>query len=112
MNSRLPDLTEKEIRRLCSEYPKNKELIDDALEESLDAGVRKPMLQDLALGRGYAKSSIHFMSEVSYKREKQRAKICIAQRFGLPTSRAERRARCEAEESEDTNELHQERTVA
>ena len=84
MNSRLADSTEKEIRRLCLEYPKHKDLIDDALLESLDAGVRKPMLEDLALGRGYAKSQIFFMSEVSYKQEKRRAKICIAKRFGLP----------------------------
>lgn len=86
MNSRLPDSTEREIRRLCSEYPEHKELIDDALEEALDAGVVKPMLEDLALGRGYNKSSIYYMGATSYKEEKYRAKLCIAQRFGLQIS--------------------------
>lgn len=84
MRSRLPIVTELALRKILSEYPINKDLIDDALEEAIDPGCRKVIREDIALGRGYASSPIgNLMCEMSYKREKFRAKLSLARRFGL-----------------------------
>lgn len=72
------------LRNICLEYHKNSELIDDALNESIDPGCRKAILEDISLRRGYASSPLNkYMSEVTYKREKFRAKLSLIRRINF-----------------------------
>ena len=102
---RLPLKTEREIRQLCmgyrhrarriedgrlptdilSDMKRTNALIDDALEETCEPGLRPLILSDLADRRGTMYTQAYFIGEVAYKRRKQAAKHAIARRFGLPT---------------------------
>lgn len=87
-SGRLPITTEFSLRKLCANYPVNKELIDDALEEALEPIYREKMREDIGLYRGYHRSPLaDIMSENAYRNDKHRAKIMLCRRFNLPTSK-------------------------
>ncbi len=105
LGGRLPLTTEREIRELCAGYAhrarrikenslpasiltemqKKNALIDEALAETCEPGLRRHILSDLADRRGVTYTQAYFIGEVAYKRRKQAAKHAIARRFSLPT---------------------------
>ena len=105
LGGRLPLATEREIRALCagyahrakrireaslpesilSEMKRKNELIDEALEETCEPGLRRHILSDLADRRGVTYTQAYFIGELAYKRRKQAAKHALARNFGLPT---------------------------
>ena len=97
LKSRLPLETERAVRALCAGYHRRKHrtpqlpeereinrLIDDALEESCEAGLCETMRQDIAERRGAKYTPAVFVGESGYKERKAEAKRAIARRFGLP----------------------------
>ncbi len=92
---------ERRIRELCAAYPRNARhiaerrlpsamlermrrenaLVDDALAESCEEGLRMPMREDLALRRGSMFTQVFFLSESTYKRRKAAAKAAFAKRL-------------------------------
>ena len=105
LGGRLPLATEREIRALCAGYAHRRRrieegslppsilsemreknaLIDEALAETCEPGLRRHILSDLADRRGVTYTQAYFIGEVAYKRRKQAAKHAIARRFGLLT---------------------------
>ena len=100
VSHRLPLSTERRVRALCAGYHRRKyraeqlgdtsdgeinALIDDALEESCEAGLREVILSDIAERRGAKYTRAVFIGESGYKERKASAKRAIARRFGLRT---------------------------
>ncbi len=101
---RLPLETERTVRALCAGYHRRKyrrdsyphptrgtlseeeinALIDDALEESCEAGLRSVLREDIAERRGVKYTRAVWIGESGYKERKAQAKRAIAKRFGLP----------------------------
>ena len=104
LKSRLPLETERAVRALCAGYHRRKHrresfphptrgtlseseinaLIDDALEESCEAGLRSTLREDIAERRGVKYTQAVWIGESGYKERKAEAKRAIARRFGLP----------------------------
>ena len=108
LKNRLPLETERAVRALCAGYHRRKYrtdgvshpigrtrltlspsevnlLIDDALEESCEAGLRETIREDIAERRGAKYTAAVYIGECGYKARKAAAKRAIAKRFGLPT---------------------------
>ena len=101
---RLPLETERAVRALCAGYHRRKyrresfphptrgtlseseinAMIDDALEESCEAGLRSALREDIAERRGAKYTNAVWIGESGYKERKAEAKRAIARRFGLP----------------------------
>ena len=107
LRGRLPTETERAVRSLCAGYHRRKYrtdgvmhpilrsrmtisprrvnlLIDDALEESCEAGLRETIREDIAERRGVKYTRAVWIGESGYKERKAAAKRAIARRFGLP----------------------------
>ncbi len=100
---RIPKDVEKVITALCHDYPRRRRLldknlvggnvrkfflhingiIDKALEEECEEGIRESMLEDLAENRGYRKSPIYCISQDAYYDRKRRLRISIARKLNL-----------------------------
>ena len=104
LKNRLPLETERAVRALCAGYHRHKYRrcatvetpngvisaeqanlrIDDALEETCEAGLRETIRADIAERRGAKYTQAVYISESGYKARKRAAKRAIARRFGLP----------------------------
>ena len=100
---RIPPGIEHLISAICEDYPRRKQeiengtcspatlaeyrrlnaLVDDALEESCEPGIRDEMRRDLALRRGAHYTQIWQLGEGSYKIRKRMCKLAIAKRLRL-----------------------------
>ncbi len=103
IKNRLPLETERAVRALCAGYHRRKyrqaavetpsgsvsaeeanARIDDALEETCEAGLRETIRSDIAERRGTKYTQAVYICEGGYKARKRAAKRAIARRFGLP----------------------------
>lgn len=97
----IPDDVDRIIIHLCHDYNRRKNMlargavhgqvkrfytylntaIDEALSEECEAGIRSYMLDDIAENRGYRKTPIYCISQVTYYDRKRRVKVAIAKRL-------------------------------
>jgi hypothetical protein len=104
LKHRLQLETERAVRALCAGYHRRKyrresfphptrgslseadinALIDDALAEACEQGLRDTIRSDIADRRGAKYTQAVYICESGYKERKRAAKCAIAKRFGLP----------------------------
>ena len=63
---------------LLNGYRRLNALIDCALDESCDAGIRDAMRRDIAERRGDRRTALYFMDRRTYLRNKRKAKLALA----------------------------------
>ncbi|MDY3846336.1 MAG: hypothetical protein SOZ62_05485 [Eubacteriales bacterium] len=101
--NKIPDDIDKIIAAVCHDYKRRKNLIEgghvngdvrahyikmnsaleSALDEECEAGLRKDMLDDIAIRRGYRKTPAYYVSQVTYYDRKRRVKYAIAKKLHL-----------------------------